>query len=246
MGGCMEDSYLLCFRSQRRHERSRCRACRVRDRKATRSLARRRRRLGRLARDRAFAKKQTSDLRFHGRGVSCDVSRQNTTVRRVLSGALRRFDVGAMAAPGKDGLESPLLASGFTSRVDRSMDETLVRGTHPPLYPPGSRTNAYISPSEAVRPSRAGPDPTTDFSWPTFRCSDRRTPTTRPRSARHPGSALSVGGPRWRTRTNFPNQTRTTTLSTSTVRGGARTKAPVCRRPVSAVCCRWRGRTRGG
>ena len=54
------------------------------------------------------------------------------TLAYILSGALRRFDVGAMAAPGKDGLESPLLASGFTSRVDRPMDETLVRGTHPP------------------------------------------------------------------------------------------------------------------
>jgi hypothetical protein len=52
-----------------------------------------------------------------------------------LSGALG-FDVGAMAAPGDDGLESPLLASGFTSRVDRPLDETLVRGTRPPALRP--------------------------------------------------------------------------------------------------------------
>ena len=244
MGGCMEDSYLmvLCFRSQRRHERSRCRACRVRDRKATRSLARRRR-LGRLARDRAFAKKQTSDLRFGVWRERRRFAAKHYVRRRGASALRRRRDGGPW-----EGWTGESVA-GFRIHVSGGpMHGRNAGAWHASTFVSARFPNelANISPSEAVKPPRAGPDPTTDFSWPTFRCSDRRTPTTRPRSARHPGSALSVGGPRWRTRTNFPNQTRTTTLSTSTVRGGARTKAPVCRRPVSAVCCRWRGRTRGG
>ena len=66
-----------------------------------------------------------------------------------------------MAAPWDDGLESPLLASGFTSRVDRPLDETLVRGTRPPALRPVPHALPRISPSAlkpaSLTPPTAGP-----------------------------------------------------------------------------------------
>lgn len=241
MGGCMEDTYCVSEANEDTNVRGVARvAYGTVKRRAIRALA--------LAvvvsgARREFAKKQTA--KKYGEATR-DVSRQNTSLHIVggASALRRRRDGGPW-----EGWTGESVA-GFRIHVSGGPTHGRNAGAwHASTWPPpGSRTNAYVSPSEAVKPSRAGPDPTTLSRGPLFfRCSDRRTPTTRPRSARHPGSALSVGGPRWRTRAPFPNQTRTTTTrSTSTVRGGARRKAPVRRRPVSAVCCRWRGRTRGG
>lgn len=100
-----------------------------------------------------------------------DVSRQNTIVGGA-SALRRRRDGGPW-----EGWTGESVA-GFRIHVSGGPTHGRNAGAwHASTWPPpGSRTNAYISPSEAVKPSRAGPDPTTLSRGPPF-----AAPTAGPR-----------------------------------------------------------------